>query len=108
MSKTPLWHNRVGILSEAASVRIATPIYHPYGSIGGLGDEIPDNRLSNNNLYPFEEGWRRLRDIIDYEKAATYAILNFYFLSNQPYNPASLTTLYYHAIFFLALTYNSR
>jgi hypothetical protein len=77
MSKTPLWHNRVGILSEAASVRIASPIYLPYGSIGGLGDEIPDNSLSNNNLYPFEEGWWRLRDIIDYEKAATYAILNF-------------------------------
>lgn len=77
MSKTPLWHNRVGILSEAASARIATPIYLPYGSIDGLGDEIPDNSLSNNNLYPFEEGWWRLRDIIDYEKAATYAILNF-------------------------------
>ncbi len=77
MSKTPLWHNRVGILSEAASVRIATPIYLPYGSIEGLGDEIPDNSLSNNNLYPFEEGWWRLRDIIDYEKAATYSILNF-------------------------------
>ncbi len=77
MSKTPLWHNRVGILSEAASVRIATPIYLPYGSIGGLGDEIPDNSLSNNNLYPFEEGWWRLRDIIDYEKTATYAILSF-------------------------------
>lgn len=77
MSKTPLWHNRVGILSEAASARIATPIYLPYGSIAGLGDEIPDNSLSNNNLYPFEEGWWRLRDIIDYEKAATYAILNF-------------------------------
>ena len=77
MSKTPLWHNRVGILSEAASVRIATPIYLPYGSIEGLGDEIPDNSLSNNNLYPFEEGWWRLRDIINYEKAATYAILNF-------------------------------
>lgn len=77
MSKTPLWHNRVGILSEAASVRIATPIYLPYGSVEGLGDEIPDNSLSNNNLNPFEEGWWRLRDIIDYEKAATYAILNF-------------------------------
>ncbi len=77
MSKTPLWHNRVGILSEAASVRIATPIYLPYGSIRGLGDEIPDNSLSNNNLYPFEEGWWRLRDIIDYNKEATYAILNF-------------------------------
>lgn len=83
MSKTPLWHNRVGILSEAASVRIATPIYLPYGSIGGLGDEIPDNSLSNNNLYPFEEGWWRLRDIIDYEKAATYAILNFSALNRE-------------------------
>ncbi len=83
MSKTPLWHNRVGILSEAASVRIATPIYLPYGSIDGLGYEIPDNSLSNNNLYPFEEGWWRLRDIIDYEKAATYAILNFSALNRE-------------------------
>ncbi|MEN3037727.1 MAG: M14 family metallopeptidase [Candidatus Kryptonium sp.] len=83
MSKTPLWHNRVGILSEAASARIATPIYIPYGSVEGLGDEIPDNSLSNNNLYPFEEGWWRLRDIIDYAKAATYAILNFSSLNRE-------------------------
>ena len=40
MSKTPLWHNMVGILSEMASVRIATPIYFPRGSLGSLDASV--------------------------------------------------------------------
>ena len=40
MSKTPLWHNRIGILSEAASVRYATPTYHPPSSMAGM-DRLP-------------------------------------------------------------------
>lgn len=76
MSKTPLWHNMVGILSEMASARLATPIYLPRGSLGPYGPEIPKYSRVTDFLDPWEGGWWRLRDIIEYEKAATYSILD--------------------------------
>lgn len=77
MSKTPLWHNRIGILSEAASVQIATPLWFPKGSVGGMGQELPENRTQTNHLDPWEGGWWRLRDIVDYELAVTRSILRY-------------------------------
>jgi hypothetical protein len=77
MSKTPLWHNRIGILSEMAGVNIATPVYFPKGSVGGMGLELPENKTQTNFLDPWNGGWWRLRDIIDYEKAVTYSLLEF-------------------------------
>ncbi|MGD2092475.1 MAG: M14 family metallopeptidase [Candidatus Aminicenantes bacterium] len=76
MSKTPLWHNMVGILSEMASARIATPVYLPRGSLGRYGAEIPKYSRVTDFLDPWEGGWWRLRDIIAYEKAVTYSILD--------------------------------
>lgn len=76
MSKTPLWHNMVGILSEVASARIATPVYLPRGSLGRYGPELPRYSRVTDFLDPWEGGWWRLRDIIEYEKAATYSILD--------------------------------
>jgi hypothetical protein len=76
MSKTPLWHNRIGILSEAASVRIATPVFFPTSSLRGMGIDLPDYSQQTNFLDPWPGGWWRLRDIIEYEKAATYSMLD--------------------------------
>jgi len=76
MSKTPLWHNMVGILSEMASVRIATPIHLPRGSLGKYGPELPRYSKVTDFLDPWEGGWWRLRDIIEYEKAFTYSLLD--------------------------------
>ena len=76
MSKTPLWHNMVGILSEMASVRLATPIFLPRGSLRNHGSELPQLSSGNDFLDPWEGGWWRLRDIVDYEKAVTYSILD--------------------------------
>ncbi|MFQ6114765.1 MAG: M14 metallopeptidase family protein [bacterium] len=95
MSKTPLWHNRVGILTEAASVRIASPLYFPKTSLRGMGLDLPEYTQQTNFLDPWPGGWWRLRDIIEYEKAATYSMLdlaanykekfkkNFYRLNRQ-------------------------
>jgi hypothetical protein len=76
MSKTPLWHNRIGILTEAASVRIATPLFFPKTSLRGMGLDLPEYTQQTNFLDPWPGGWWRLRDIIDYEKAATYSMLD--------------------------------
>ncbi len=82
MSKTPLWQNRIGILSEAASARLASPIYLPRSSLRGMGQELPEYKQQTNFLDPWPGGWWRLRDIIDYEKAATYEML-FYLAANK-------------------------
>ncbi|UCH63759.1 MAG: hypothetical protein JSU77_04745 [Fidelibacterota bacterium] len=76
MSKTPLWHNRVGILSEAASVRYATPVYHPKTSLHGMDRSLSDYQAQTNFPQPWPGGWWHLRDIIEYEKAAAYAVLD--------------------------------
>lgn len=76
MSKTPLWHNMVGILTEMASVRVATPVYLPRGSLGSYGAEVSKYSRVTDFLSPWKGGWWRLRDIIDYEKALTYSVLD--------------------------------
>ena len=55
-------HNVIGILSEAASVRVATPInIEP--------NEIPTDYYEKRMDFidPWPGGWWRLRDIVDYE-----------------------------------------
>jgi hypothetical protein len=55
-------HNVIGILSEGASVRVATPIHiEP--------NEIPDSYYEKRMdfLDPWPGGWWRLRDLVDYE-----------------------------------------
>jgi len=94
-------HNVVGLLSEMASVKVATPIYvEP--------TEIPQSYYEKRMEFPdpWPGGWWRLRDLVDYEltlslslvkTAATYKddfLLNFYQMyknsieqvdKNQPY-----------------------
>ncbi len=77
MSKTPLWHNMIGILSELASTRMATPLYFPRGSLGRYGAEISRYARGAEFLNPWPGGWWHLRDIIEYEKAAAYSMLGF-------------------------------
>ncbi|MFQ5772371.1 MAG: M14 family zinc carboxypeptidase, partial [bacterium] len=39
---TPWWHNMIGILSEVASARIATPLYYPKGSLKAGRRGLPE------------------------------------------------------------------
>ena len=77
MSKTPFWHNRIGILSEASNIPLASPRFFPKTSLRGMGQDLPDYKMQVNFLDPWPGGWWRLRDIIDYEEAATFSIANF-------------------------------
>ncbi len=64
----PVRHNIIGILTEAASVNIASPIFIEPDSLRaprGLSGYAPSNRFPA----PWPGGWWRLRDIIDYEHA---------------------------------------
>jgi hypothetical protein len=98
---TPWLHNVAGILSEAASTRMGTPIFiEP--------TEIPKSYAEKmmDFVDPWPGGWWRLRDIVEYELIATQSmiktaalhkddlLLNFYKMckdsvekveKNQPY-----------------------
>ena len=73
----PYRHNMVGILTEAARVEIATPIFQPHHTLKGYRRGLDKYTLRTNFPEPWPGGWWRLRDIVDYEKAAALSILAF-------------------------------
>jgi hypothetical protein len=64
---TPWWHNQIGILSEMASVNVASPIYVEPGELRGSEAGFPRYEQGINFPNPWPGGWWRLRDIVDYE-----------------------------------------
>ncbi len=73
----PYRHNMIGILTEAARVEIATPIFQPHHTLKGYRRGLDQYALRTNFPEPWPGGWRRLRNIVDYEKAAAHSILGF-------------------------------
>ena len=72
----PYRHNMVGILSEAARVKIASPIFQPRSALKGHRRGLGRYALQTNFPEPWPGGWWRLRNIIDYELSASYSILS--------------------------------
>ncbi len=74
---TGFWHNMLGILSEVASARLATPLYFPPGSLNGTGRGLPEYERRANFLQPWPGGWWRLRNIMDLELDLTWSFLKW-------------------------------
>ena len=72
---TPTRHNMVGILTEAASVRIASPIEIPASRLRGHERGLPRYERRVNFPNPWPGGTWRLRDIVDYELIAAEAVV---------------------------------
>ncbi|HOT69347.1 MAG TPA: M14 family metallopeptidase, partial [Candidatus Saccharicenans sp.] len=68
----PLRHNALGILSEAASVNLASPIFIRPGDIRVGAD---GNDIQSTYLEPWPGGWWRLRDIVEYEEIVALSFL---------------------------------
>ena len=73
----PYRHNMIGILTEAARVEIATPIFQPHHTLKGYRRGLDKYALRTNFPEPWPGGWWRLRNIVEYEKAAALSILAF-------------------------------
>lgn len=70
----PVRHNVIGLLTEAASCDLASPVFLSIDDLRaprGLEHYGPSNRFPE----PWPGGWWRLRDIIDYEHAFARSIL---------------------------------
>ena len=72
---TPTRHNMVGVITEAASVRIATPIVQDTSKMRGHARGLPKYERRVNFPNPWPGGTWRLRDIIDYELIAAEALV---------------------------------
>ncbi|MBC7361416.1 MAG: peptidase M14 [Candidatus Aminicenantes bacterium] len=68
----PLRHNALGILSEAASCNLASPVFLRSSDLrvseGG-------NEIQSTYLEPWPGGWWRLRDIVEYEEIVAMSFL---------------------------------
>lgn len=74
--RTPWWHNIVGLLSEAASVHLASPIFQKIEDLAEEYRGLPGSKRMNNFPNPWPGGWWRLRNIVDYELVISLSLLN--------------------------------
>lgn len=73
---TSIWKGVIGMLSEAASVNIATPIYIEPSELRTIGKGLGEYAISINLPKPWEGGWWRLSDILQYEFENTLSYLH--------------------------------
>lgn len=66
--RTPWWVNRIGILTETASARIATPTTVDLA-------EATDRKVKIMTPDPWRGGTWRLRDVVDYQLDASFSII---------------------------------
>ncbi|MEW6508255.1 MAG: M14 metallopeptidase family protein [Bacteroidota bacterium] len=69
-----MWHNQISLLSEMASVNIASPIFIDPSEVRAT-NEITTFDIRTNYPNPWRGGWWRLRDIVNYEIALTEALI---------------------------------
>ncbi len=70
----PTRHHILGILTEAASTNLASPVFQPASTLKSPFGKGKYER-SNQFLSPWPGGWWRVRDIIDYELAFGRSLL---------------------------------
>ncbi|MGQ0733604.1 MAG: M14 family metallopeptidase [Acidobacteriota bacterium] len=71
----PLGHNTVCLLTEAAGVRIATPIRVEASELQGSSRGLPEYRAQVNFPNPWKGGAWTLRNIVDYNASAVRGLL---------------------------------
>lgn len=74
-TETALWKNVIGLLTEAASVQFAKPIYIEKNELRATGKGLGEYKKSINMPFPWEGGWWRLGDIVEYEMSSTWSII---------------------------------
>jgi len=71
----PLGHNTVCLLTEVASVRVASPINVSAAELQGTPRGLPEYRAQVNFPNPWAGGVWSLRDIVEYDLSAAYGLI---------------------------------
>jgi len=74
-TETCIWKNVIGMLTEAASVRYAKPIFIEPTELSVYGKGLSEYKKSINMPDPWPGGWWKLSDIIQYEIESTKSVL---------------------------------
>ena len=74
-TETCLWNNVIAFLTECASAKDATPIYIEPNELMAYGKGISEYKKGSNFPLPWEGGWWRLSDIVNYELSSTKSII---------------------------------
>ncbi len=74
-TETCLWKNVIGFLTEAASVKVATPIYVEPTELEASEKGLSEYKKSINMSLPWPGGWWKLSDIVMYEVESFFSIL---------------------------------
>lgn len=72
---TGWWKNITGLLLEIASARVATPVYIEPTELRDGGKGLIDFKATINHPNPWKGGWWRMRDIMDYGRIASDALV---------------------------------
>ncbi|HEV7767773.1 MAG TPA: M14 metallopeptidase family protein [Thermoanaerobaculia bacterium] len=72
---TGWWKNITGLLLETASARIASPVYVEPNELRGGSKGLVDYKATINHPNPWKGGWWRMRDIMDYQRIASDALI---------------------------------
>lgn len=82
-TETCIWKNVIGILTECASVKYATPIFIEPNELNVRGKGLAEYKKSINMPLPWPGGWWKLGDIIEYEIVSTMSIIKTASLHRQ-------------------------
>jgi len=82
-TETCIWKNVIGMLTEAASVREASPIYIEPNELQASGKGLSEYDKSVNFPVPWPGGWWRLGDIVKLEIGSTLSIIRTASLHKQ-------------------------
>ena len=74
-TETCIWKNVIGFLTECASVKDATPVFIEPNELNVGGKGLSEYKKGINMPEPWEGGWWKLSDIVDYEISSTMSIL---------------------------------
>jgi hypothetical protein len=68
------FHNIAGMLTESASAQLATPVYVDPDQLSGGARQLPEYEAQSNMPNPWPGGWWRVRDIVEQQKIAAWAL----------------------------------
>ncbi len=74
-TETSLWKNVISFLTESASAKYATPVFVEENELGAYGKGLSEYKKSVNMPLPWNGGWWKLSDIVDYEISSTKSII---------------------------------
>ncbi len=74
-TETSAWKNVISLLTEAASVQLATPVFVEPGELQVSGKGITEYKKGINFVAPWPGGWWTLGDIVTYEVESVYSLV---------------------------------